>query len=252
MIGPAPVTGRLGSGFRLFGVFIAAELTLLVSSVLLLVLFAATDPAVLEDRRLPPWPLVALLALPPLMAALVAVSGTALLGDGPRRGRVQRELAIRWNRRDLGVGLAIGAGGLLFTIPASVLWSVWVGRDQAQSAVGEAFADRRLSPAVAILAFLTVLLVAPLCEEVLFRGVLWRALEHWRWNRWAIFATTGVLFSIAHLELLRTPLLLVISIPLGLARMFTGNLIAGVVAHQLNNLLPAIALLLATTGWSPA
>ncbi len=62
---------------------------------------------------------------------------------------------------------------------------------------------------------------------------------------------TSVLFSIAHLELLRTPLLLVLSIPVGLARMFTGNLVASVVAHQTNNFLPAVALLLATTGSLP-
>jgi uncharacterized protein len=53
-----------------------------------------------------------------------------------------------------------------------------------------------------------VWLVAPLSEEVLFRG----ALEHWRWNRWLVFTATSVVFSVAHLELLRTPLLLVLSI----------------------------------------
>lgn len=66
-----------------------------------------------------------------------------------------------------------------------------------------------------------------------------------------IFAVTSALFSIAHLELLRTPLLLVISIPVGLARMFTGNLLTSVVAHQANNFLPALALLLLTTGALP-
>jgi membrane protease YdiL (CAAX protease family) len=47
------------------------------------------------------------------------------------------------------------------------------------------------------------------------------------------------------MELLRTPLLLVVSIPVGLARMLTGNLLASVVVHQVNNLLPALALLTA-------
>lgn len=78
--------------------------------------------------------------------------------------------------------------------------------------------------------------------------MLWRALEHWRWNRWVIFSATTLVFSVAHLELLRTPLLLVLSIPIGLARVFTGNLLASVVAHQVNNFLPAAALLLSTTG----
>jgi uncharacterized protein len=97
-----------------------------------------------------------------------------------------------------------------------------------------------------------VWLLAPLCEEVLFRGALWRAFEHWRWNRWVIFVVTSLAFSVAHLELLRTPLLLVLSIPIGLARLFTGSLLASVVAHQVNNFLPAVGILLATSGLLPA
>ncbi|MBW4718819.1 CPBP family intramembrane metalloprotease [Saccharothrix sp. SC076] len=221
---------------------------MLVSATLVLVPFAIARPGFLEDGRLPPWPLLALLVVPTALAALTAVAGTALLGHGPRRGRVRRELAVRWNWRDVGTGVAFGFGGLLLTIPAAALWAAWVGDDRAGSAVGDAFAGRQLDPLPAVLVFLAVWLVAPLAEEVLFRGVLWRALEHWRWNRWVVFAVTTAVFSFAHLELLRTPLLLVLSIPIGLARLFSDNLLAGVVAHQVNNFLPAVGLLLATTG----
>jgi membrane protease YdiL (CAAX protease family) len=239
---PAP---GVRAGLAMMAVFVVAELVLVLSAALVLVPFAIADPALLEDGRLPPWPLLTLLVVPTLLAALVAVGGTALLGGGPKDGRVRRELAFRWNRRAIGLGLAFGAGGLVLTIPAAALWAAWVGSDDATSAVGEAFAGRQLA---AVAAFLIVWLVAPLGEEVLFRGVLWRALEHWWWNRWVIFAVTTLVFSVAHLELLRTPLLLVLSIPIGLARVFTGNLLACVVAHQVNNFLPAVALLLATTG----
>jgi membrane protease YdiL (CAAX protease family) len=189
-----------------------------------------------------------LLVVPPLLAGLVALAGAALLGTGPRAGRARRELAFHWSWRDFGLGLAIGVGGLLLTIPASVVWAEWVGSERANSAVGEAFEGRQLAPGIAVAVFLVVWLIAPVGEELIFRGALWRALEHWRWNRWAILLATGVVFSIAHLEPLRTPLLLVVSVPLGLARLLTGNLLAGVVAHQVNNFLPAVALLLATTG----
>ena len=43
-----------------------------------------------------------------------------------------------------------------------------------------------------------------------------------------------------------------LSVPIGLARLLTGNVLAGVVAHQANNFLPAVALLLTTTGVLPA
>lgn len=240
----SPIRGRR-AGLLMLAVFAAAQVVWLASAVVVALLFSV------GDGPLPLPALLALLAVPTTLAAVTALIGTALLGGGSRQGRVSRELAFRWSSRDVGLGAAIGFGGLVVTIPAAAFWSSWVGGDDANSALGEAFAGRTLAPATAVAVFLFVWLLAPLGEEVLFRGVLWRALEHWRWNRWLIFAVTSVVFSIAHLELLRTPLLLVISIPVGLARMFTGNLLTSVVAHQANNFLPALALLLITTGALP-
>lgn len=234
------------AGLAALGVFVVAEVVWFAASVLVLAPFVARGPET-SDGRLPLGPLVALLVVPTALAALAALGGVALVGGGPRRGRVGRELAVRWRLRDLAVGLGLGLGGLLVTIPAAVAWAAWVGDEDANSAVGEAFEGRQLPTAAAIGVFLLVWLLAPIGEEILFRGVLWRALEHWRWNRWVVFAITSAVFSIAHLELLRTPLLLVLSIPVGLARLVTGNLLAGVVAHQTNNFLPALGLLLLTT-----
>jgi uncharacterized protein len=230
----------------LVAVFLVGQLTLFVVSAAVLLSYGSGDVALVEDGRL-----LALLVLPTSFAAVVAAVGVGWLGGGPKAGRVWRELAIRWNVKDIAIGLGLGLGGLALTLPAAALWAAWVGEDQASSAVGDAFAGRELGPAAAVVVFLAVWLVAPLAEEVLFRGVLWRALQHLGWNRWVVFVATGLVFSVAHLELLRTPLLLVLSIPIGLARLLTGNLLASVVAHQVNNLLPAIALLLATTGNLP-
>ncbi|QQQ80643.1 CPBP family intramembrane metalloprotease [Saccharothrix sp. 6-C] len=226
--------------------FLAGQMTMLLVSVLVLLAYGSADVGLLEDGRL-----LALLVVPTSLAAVVAVVGTAWFGGGPRLGRAARELAVRWNVKEIAIGLALGLGGLALTLPAAAVWAAWVGEDQASSAVGDAFAGRQLAPAAAVVVFLAVWLIAPLAEEVLFRGVLWRAFEHLGWNRWVVFAATSLVFSIAHLELLRTPLLLVLSIPIGLARLFTGNLLASVVAHQVNNFLPAVALLLATTGALP-
>lgn len=227
-------------------VFLAGQLTMLAVSVLVLLSYGSGDAALLEDGRL-----LALLVLPTSLGAVVAAVATGRLGGGPKVGRMWRELAVRWNLKDIAIGLALGLGGLALTLPAAAAWTAWVGEDQASSAVGDAFAGREMAPAAAVIAFLAVWLVAPAAEEVLFRGVLWRALEHLGWNRWVVFVSTSLVFSFAHLELLRTPLLLVLSIPIGLARLLTGNLLASVVAHQVNNFLPALALLLATTGNLP-
>ncbi|WP_245950643.1 CPBP family intramembrane glutamic endopeptidase [Saccharothrix carnea] len=234
------------AGLALVVVFLAGQLTMLAVSVLVLLSYGSGDAALLEDGRL-----LALLVLPTSLGAVVAAVATGRLGGGPKVGRMWRELAVRWNLKDIAIGLALGLGGLALTLPAAAAWTAWVGEDQASSAVGDAFAGREMAPAAAVIAFLAVWLVAPAAEEVLFRGVLWRALEHLGWNRWVVFVSTSLVFSFAHLELLRTPLLLVLSIPIGLARLLTGNLLASVVAHQVNNFLPALALLLATTGNLP-
>jgi membrane protease YdiL (CAAX protease family) len=66
-----------------------------------------------------------------------------------------------------------------------------------------------------------------------------------------VFGLTTVIFAVSHLEPMRTSLLLVIGIPIGLARLFTGRLGASIVTHQINNFLPALAMLLVAFGVLP-
>lgn len=238
-------------GWLLLAVFAFAEVTFLLTSVLVLLPFALSAGDLDAGSPLPPEALVAALAVPTMLAAMVATIGAVLVGRGSLWVRLRRELSLRWRWRDLGIGLALGAVGLVITLPASLLWAHWVGEDQANSAVGEVFDGQHLPLALALVMFLVVWLVAPLCEEVLYRGVLWRAMEYWGWKPWVIFGLTTLVFSFAHLEPLRTPLLVVISLPIALARMLTGNLLASVVAHQANNFLPAVGLLLISQGLLP-
>ncbi len=238
-------------GWLMFGCFAAGEVTFLAASVLVLLPYVFASPREAADGPLPAAALVVALVVPTVLAALVATTGAALLGQGNLAQRLRSQLSVRWRLSDVGVGLGLGVVGLIVTVPAAGLWARWVGTDQANSAVGEAFDGLRLPLGMALVLFFGVWLIAPLCEELLYRGVLWRAMEHWRWNRWVIFGLTTALFSVAHLELLRTPLLVVISLPIALARVLTGNLLASIVAHQANNFLPAVGLLLITQGLAP-
>lgn len=238
-------------GWRMLGCFAVGYVTFWVASVLVVLIYLLVSPREAGDGSLPAAALVIALVVPTVLAALVATTGAALLGQGSLAQRLRSQLPLRWRLSDVGVGLGLGVVGLIITVPAAGLWARWVGTDQASSAVGEAFENQRLPLGLALMLFFGVWLIAPLCEELLYRGVLWRAMEYWQWNRWVIFGLTTVLFSVAHLELLRTPLLVVISLPLALARMLTGNVLASIVAHQVNNFLPAIGLLLITQGLVP-
>ena len=246
---PALRDGR--RGWLMLGCFALGEVTFLAASVLVLLPYALASPRQDAEGSLPAAALVVALVVPTVLAALVATTCATLLGRGNLVQRLRSQLSVRWRWSDVGVGLMLGVVGLVITVPAASLWARWVGMSEANSAVGEAFDGQRLPLGMALTLFFGVWLVAPLCEELLYRGVLWRAMEYWLWNRWVIFGLTTALFSVAHLELLRTPLLVVISLPLGLARMLTGNLLASIVAHQANNFLPAVGLLLLTQGLLP-
>jgi membrane protease YdiL (CAAX protease family) len=235
-------------GWLMLAYSVAAYVTFLVTQVLVLLPFALASRHGGADVRVPGAVLVIGLVVSAVAASVVAVAGAAHLGQGNLRERLRSELSLRWRLRDVGFGLALGVAGLVLTWPASALWALSVGKNHANSAVGEVFGGQRLHLGWALLLFFAVLLISPVYEEMLFRGVLWRVMEYWRWNQWVIFGLTTVLFSFAHLELLRTPLLVVVSLPIALARLLTGNLLASIVAHQTNNLLPAIGLLLITQG----
>jgi membrane protease YdiL (CAAX protease family) len=190
--------------------------------------------------------LLVVLTLPTLLAGLVAVVVTLVRGNGPGL-----DFGLQWRWKDVTTGLSMGMVGLIVTTIASMLWTQWMG-PQANSAVGGLLDGIRLPPLLAVLIFLHVWLVAPLCEELVYRGLLWGAMERLRWSQLTAFVLTTAIFAIGHFEPDRTLLLLVIAVPIGLARMVTGRLTASVVAHQVNNFLPAVGLLLMSQGWLPA
>ncbi|MFC4945375.1 CPBP family intramembrane glutamic endopeptidase [Pseudonocardia sp. GCM10023141] len=186
------------------------------------------------------------LAVPTVIAAGTAILITRLRGNGPRI-----DLGLEWRWRDVGMGLAFGFGGMLVSIPVSIVYVSIVGQD-TNSAVGEVFGEVRAAPPMAVLVLLIVVLLAPFCEEVVYRGLLWGGIERLGANRWVTLAVTTLLFALAHFEFERTPVLLIVAIPIGLARVFTGRLLASIVAHQVNNLLPGIVLVLGLLGLMPA
>ena len=181
------------------------------------------------------------LSVPTVLAASTALLITRVRGNGPRI-----DLGLVWSWRDLGLGLAFGFGGLALTIPASIVYVAIVGED-ATSAVGDVFGGIRAGPALAALVLVIVVIVAPMCEEILYRGLLWGGIEKLA-GRWVAFAVSTLLFAIAHFEFTRTPLLLIVAIPIAIARLHTGRLLASIVAHQINNLLPGIVLVLGLLG----
>jgi hypothetical protein len=97
---------------------------------------------------------------------------------------------------------------------------------------------------LALLCFaITALVLAPLFEETLFRGVLLPVLAQ-RWGGlWAVLIS-ALVFSVAHLSVGELPPLFVLGLGLGWLRLQSGRLGASVLMHSLWNGLTFANLLL--------
>ena len=221
------------------GAFLLVEAVLLFSAAFIGALVQPTGSSV----RPTPLTIVIGSILPVMIAAGVALLITRLRGNGPRI-----DLQWSYSRADFRVGVKFGLIGLVSTTVAAVIWTRLVGPENATSAFSALVDSQSLPASAAIIMFLYAWLIGPVCEEIIFRGLLWGALERLQWGRWAVLGLSTAVFAVSHLEPLRTSLLIVIGIPIGLARLFTGRLGASVVAHQVNNFLPALTVLLVSLG----
>jgi membrane protease YdiL (CAAX protease family) len=227
-----------------FGAFLLVEAVLLASAAFVYALLGpvpAGEPIPVRDV------LVGTMA-PTMVAAFVAVVATMVRGNGPRV-----DLRLEWRWDDVRTGLKFGVLGLVVTTVGAYVWTNLVGDANANSAMSALVEDQKMSVGAAVAMFAYLWLIGPICEEIIYRGLLWGAVERleWgddRWGRFAAFMLSTAVFAASHLEPLRTILLLVIAVPIGLARLRTGRLLGSVVAHQMNNFLPAVAILLTSLG----
>ena len=102
------------------------------------------------------------------------------------------------------------------------------------------------SPATIALAFLGGALVAPVVEEVLFRGMLYLPLRRALGVPWAA-VIVGVLFALVHSYFWGLPELFVLSLIFVALFERTGTLLAPIAAHAAYN---AVQIVLVLKGWS--
>jgi membrane protease YdiL (CAAX protease family) len=81
---------------------------------------------------------------------------------------------------------------------------------------------------------ITAMLLAPVVEEILFRGVLYRTIKQYGYPRLALFGTS-LLFGAIHLNWMTLFPLAALAVILALLYDRTGNLMAPIVAHSLFN-----------------
>ena len=166
------------------------------------------------------------------LSALPAVVVLALLLRGLPAGEARW---LQW--RPSWLNWPQAGRGLLMSLPIVAL-SGWLVEQLWPNAGGsnpllEEVLNGRSNLALLLLAF-TATVLAPLFEELLFRGVLLPVVG----ARWGVAAGIGVsalVFALAHLSLSEAPPLLALGLGLGWLRWSTGRLLSTVVMHGLWN-----------------
>ena len=83
--------------------------------------------------------------------------------------------------------------------------------------------------------YIVVGLLAPLVEEVVFRGAILRSLLSWNQNCWIGIAISAALFALSHLNPAQMPHAFLVGLLLGWMYWRTDSIVPGVVFHWVNN-----------------
>lgn len=83
--------------------------------------------------------------------------------------------------------------------------------------------------------YFAVGLLAPLCEELVFRGAVLRALLQWTPRHWVAIAVSALLFALIHANPAQMPHAFLIGLLLGWLYYRTDSIVPGMVYHWVNN-----------------
>jgi uncharacterized protein len=188
------------------------------------------------------------LALITLAWVRVRFEGQVALLLGPQRGRLRSPGGLV---REAGAGAAHGlAAFLLINVSVTLLVALLARifefeRPTSQEAIRGALAD----PDTVLVVVASAVLIAPLVEELFFRGMLYQAFRRRFWL-WPAMGSSALLFALGHAQvgdLAATMLVFLVILPVGvyLAWLFErrGNLLAPVAAHAVFNGLGVGAIL---------
>ena len=186
---------------------------------------------------------IALLQVPLWLGLLgVPLVATRLRGNGPV---VDLGWWTTW--RDAPVGLLIGVVCQLVLVPLVTL-PVFLLSDVDQEeleAPARELTDKATGAGVLLLV-LVVVVMAPLAEEVFFRGLLQRSLAR-RWPAWGAMVATSLLFAASHFQGLQFPALAAFGLVLSYLAHRSGRLGLNTWAHVGFNA-TTVVLLLAERG----
>jgi membrane protease YdiL (CAAX protease family) len=184
--------------------------------------------------------LPAFVILPQIAVLVYVITAVRRKGRGP-----VADLDLRFEWIDLPLGLGIAFAALMAAGIVGFLVTELVGEDQTAAVaelVEESQGDGGLNVWIVLVAVGGALLV-PFAEEILFRGLWWNALLKRGLSRGTALVVSSLLFTLFHLEPVRSPVLFVLGLALGWGRIWTGRLGTAIVTHGVINALAFTVLL---------
>ncbi len=147
-----------------------------------------------------------------------------------------------WPRRWPTLWLTLALAAL--TLAASALYSYLLALTHSPIGTNsDALAQQaQTAPLTTLGALLAAIIVAPICEELFFRGFLFRGLLCGM-SLWPAILVSSLLFAVAHTDLGSFIPLLLIGIALAYARWRSRSLWPSVAIHTINNLVAALFIL---------
>lgn len=153
-----------------------------------------------------------------------------------------QDLGLRTFHPALALGLIIL--GIAATLIAGNIYDAIAHALHAQPQTNLDLLTKQIAaaPRTVFAVLISAVVIAPICEEVFFRGFLLPGLRHVMSAPWAI-VVSSVIFAIAHVQLGSLPLLIVLALFLGILRVTTRSIWPGVILHTLNNALGLISVI---------
>lgn len=174
--------------------------------------------------------------------------GTMLVASRRKgTGRLSEDFGFRFRWSDLGIGLLVAVAVQLLVLPGvAFLLRPLLGQPEVSDPVRELLDESQGVAFVGLL--LTVVVGAPLFEELFFRGLLLRSLQHRMRNGLAVVAS-AIVFGLPHISALpvKAVILVVVSISafgavLAALAVRTGRLGPSIVGHAFFNLFTLLYL----------
>ena len=155
------------------------------------------------------------------------------------------DLGLRARWADLWQGGLAGLAAQLVAIPL-LYWPILEGLDKTSDDLGElaeALTDRANSGVDVLLLVLIVGVMAPVFEEIFYRGLVQRSLLKRGLSPAVAIGITAVFFGAAHLQLLQLPGLVLAGLVFGVLAHRTGRLGTAIAAHVAFNMVTVVTLL---------